>query len=186
LVGEFSAFARMPAPQLDTHDLLELVRHAVFLQAEAHPDIDFNLTEEIEVLEVICDGTQFGQVFNNLLLNASEAVRERLKKEEGLKERGCVSLSFFMKDDLLFVDVDDNGDGFPLQDRDLLLEPYMTNRVRGTGLGLAIVKKIVSDHGGTVSLGDSPLGGARVQLIFPATVVKRVLLKKQKETSNGR
>jgi two-component system nitrogen regulation sensor histidine kinase NtrY len=186
LVGEFSAFARMPAPQLDTHDLLELVRHAVFLQAEARPEIEFTLTSDMDVLDAICDATQFGQVFNNLLLNASEAVGERLKKGEGPEESGRVSLSFFMKDDLLFVDVDDNGDGFPLQDRDLLLEPYMTNRVRGTGLGLAIVKKIVSDHGGTVNLGDSPMGGARVQLIFPATLIKRVLSKKQKETSNGR
>jgi two-component system nitrogen regulation sensor histidine kinase NtrY len=48
-----------------------------------------------------------------------------------------------------------------------LTEPYVTTREEGTGLGLAIVKKIMEDHGGVLRLEDSPVGGARVCLIFP-------------------
>jgi two-component system, NtrC family, nitrogen regulation sensor histidine kinase NtrY len=54
------------------------------------------------------------------------------------------------------------------------MEPYMTNRVRGSGLGLAITGKIVSDHGGSVGLTDAPLGGARVQLVFPRSIVTKM------------
>ena len=51
---------------------------------------------------------------------------------------------------MIVVDVIDNGKGLPRENRQRLLEPYMTTREKGTGLGLAIVKKIVEDHGGTL------------------------------------
>ena len=50
----------------------------------------------------------------------------------------------------------DNGKGLPRENRQRLLEPYMTTREKGTGLGLAIVKKIVEDHGGRLELHDAP------------------------------
>ena len=71
------------------------------------------------------------------------------------------------------IDVIDNGKGLPRDNRQRLLEPYMTTREKGTGLGLAIVKKIVEDHGGQLELNDAPKDfhggrGAMVSLILPA------------------
>ena len=65
----------------------------------------------------------------------------------------------------------DNGRGFPAEDRERLLEPYMTTREKGTGLGLAIVRKIIEEHGGAIELGDPPDGarGARVRVLLPAS-----------------
>jgi two-component system, NtrC family, nitrogen regulation sensor histidine kinase NtrY len=70
------------------------------------------------------------------------------------------------------VEVLDNGKGLPKENRQRLLEPYMTTREKGTGLGLAIVKKIVEDHGGTLQLLDAPASfhggvGALVRMVFP-------------------
>ena len=42
----------------------------------------------------------------------------------------------------------------------------MTTRTKGTGLGLAIVNKVMEEHGGVLSLGDAPGGGAVVALVF--------------------
>ena len=64
------------------------------------------------------------------------------------------------------IEVEDNGRGLPTTDRHRLTEPYVTTRDQGTGLGLAIVKKIMEDHGGELSLDDSPAGGARIRLTF--------------------
>ena len=61
-----------------------------------------------------------------------------------------------MADGMIRVDVIDNGKGLPRENRQRLLEPYMTTREKGTGLGLAIVKKIVEDHGGRLELHDAP------------------------------
>ena len=53
------------------------------------------------------------------------------------------------------IDVTDNGPGLPKENRERLLEPYVTTREKGTGLGLAIVAKIFEDHGGRIELHDA-------------------------------
>jgi len=51
------------------------------------------------------------------------------------------------------IDVIDNGMGFPKENRQRLLEPYMTTRADGTGLGLPIVAKILADHAAASNYG---------------------------------
>jgi two-component system nitrogen regulation sensor histidine kinase NtrY len=48
------------------------------------------------------------------------------------------------------IAITDNGIGLP-QDRERIVEPYVTTREKGTGLGLAIVNKIVEEHGGEMT-----------------------------------
>jgi two-component system nitrogen regulation sensor histidine kinase NtrY len=69
------------------------------------------------------------------------------------------------------IDVSDTGKGFPADNRQRLLEPYMTTREGGTGLGLAIVAKIFEDHGGRIELLDRADGqrGATVHLWLPGS-----------------
>lgn len=69
--------------------------------------------------------------------------------------------------------VDDDGPGIAAADRDRVFERFVrldAARARdagGSGLGLAIVAELVAAHGGTVVIGDSPLGGARVEVRLP-------------------
>ena len=49
----------------------------------------------------------------------------------------------------------DNGIGLPKENRNRLLEPYVTTREKGTGLGLAIVGRILEEHGGRLELRDA-------------------------------
>ena len=65
------------------------------------------------------------------------------------------------------VAVGDNGPGVPEGARQHIFDPYVTHRESGTGLGLAIVRKIVIDHGGDVSVGTSPAGGALFTVELP-------------------
>ena len=55
----------------------------------------------------------------------------------------------------LSIDVIDNGIGLPKENRNRLLEPYVTTREKGTGLGLAIVGRILEEHGGRIELRDA-------------------------------
>jgi two-component system nitrogen regulation sensor histidine kinase NtrY len=65
------------------------------------------------------------------------------------------------------VSVSDNGKGWPKENRQRLLEPYITTREKGTGLGLAIVAKIIEQHGGKVDLVDAePDESGRVGACF--------------------
>ena len=69
--------------------------------------------------------------------------------------------------------VDDDGPGIPEDQRERLFEPFATleasrtKSASGFGLGLAIVRRIVHAHRGQASLGQSELGGARVELRWP-------------------
>lgn len=72
------------------------------------------------------------------------------------------------------VRVEDSGPGFPSSTTpDLLFEPFIKGdaSVDGAGLGLAIVKKAVELHNGTIDVGRSVLGGARVEVCFGGNAV---------------
>jgi two-component system, NtrC family, nitrogen regulation sensor histidine kinase NtrY len=107
------------------------------------------------------------QALTNVVKNASEAVERQI--EEGGVKAGAVVIDIYEDGDEVQVTVRDNGPGFPVEDRDRLLEPYVTTRKNGVGLGLAIVSRIVEDHGGRIWLGDNDLvaNGARVDIRMP-------------------
>jgi signal transduction histidine kinase len=69
--------------------------------------------------------------------------------------------------------VEDDGPGIAEADRQRIFERFVRldgARARdagGSGLGLAIVAEIVTAHGGTITVGTSPLGGARFEVVFP-------------------
>jgi signal transduction histidine kinase len=67
------------------------------------------------------------------------------------------------------VTVDDNGEGFPTLDPDVLCRPFWRGRTsaEGSGLGLALVRRVAERHAATLRFGTSPTGGARVELGFP-------------------
>jgi len=167
MVDEFSAFARMPAPRFSPQDLAELVRAQVFSQRVANPDIAIELKEPLPEASAMADGRMLAQALTNILKNAAEAVHARL--EAAPKPAGRIRVRMGLADDLITIEVEDNGVGLPEKDRDRLTEPYVTTREKGTGLGLAIVKRILEDHGGELVLADATRGrGARAILQLPA------------------
>jgi two-component system, NtrC family, nitrogen regulation sensor histidine kinase NtrY len=165
MVDEFSSFARMPAPQMKAADLADICRHAVFLQRTGYPDVTFECHLPDGKVEVVCDGRLIGQALTNLLKNAVEGVRGRDAADPA---PGRIALRLTVAADHIVVEVEDNGKGLPVENRERLTEPYVTTRAKGTGLGLAIVKKIMEDHGGDLFLEDASGGGARVGLVFPS------------------
>jgi len=173
MVDEFSAFARMPKPEMRLMDMREALREASFLIEVSRSDIRFQNDFGAEKLVGSFDSRLIGQAFGNVIKNASEAI-DGLPKEDRAKEGegGHILIRSYQADGQLVVDVIDNGKGLPGDDRQKLLEPYMTTREKGTGLGLAIVRKIVEDHGGHLELHDAPSDfhggrGAMIRMVFP-------------------
>lgn len=169
MVDEFSGFARMPKPVMEDRDLKEVVREAVFLQEVGNPNIRFKLELPDEPVVARIDHRLVTQALTNIVKNATESIEAagRLDSEPGL-----ITVKVAHGAGEPVIDVEDNGKGLPREDRERLLEPYMTTREKGTGLGLAIVRKIMEEHGGSIALLDAPsvaLGGrgALVRLSFP-------------------
>jgi signal transduction histidine kinase len=151
IVGEFSEFARLPRPKAADVDLFELAEHAARLHA-----VDSGPRVEVVGGPVVvrADRAQLTQVLVNLLQNALNAA----------SASGHVVIEVRRTKEGAEILVDDDGPGVPPESRDRIFEPYFTTRAQGTGLGLAIVHRIVGDHGGTIEVESSPLGGARFRV----------------------
>jgi two-component system sensor histidine kinase FlrB len=65
------------------------------------------------------------------------------------------------------VTIADHGPGIPEDLRHRVFEPYFTTKADGTGLGLSLVRQTVEAHGGTITVGETPGGGAAFTLVFP-------------------
>ena len=171
MVDEFSSFARMPKPVMEANDVGELVKEAVFLFQVSHPEIDFEVDLPDAPLITLCDRRLISQAVTNLVKNASEAIEAAAATADD-DYKGRISTRIDLTDGRYAIEVVDNGCGLPKENRNRLVEPYMTTRAKGTGLGLAIVQKITEQHGGTVQLRDAarPNGknaGACVRLDLP-------------------
>ncbi|MCP8893428.1 PAS domain-containing sensor histidine kinase [Shinella daejeonensis] len=172
MVDEFSAFARMPKPTKEKADLRGILKDAVFLREMGNTHITFYKDFGDEVLEGLFDARMLGQAFGNLIKNAVEAI-EAVPPEAQREEPRILARARKDVDARHFVvDIMDNGKGLPIQNRQRILEPYMTMREKGTGLGLAIVKKIIEDHGGQIELNDAPQDfddgrGAMIRVMLP-------------------
>jgi signal transduction histidine kinase len=119
-------------------------------------------TDDPDTLAVSGDRAQLQRVLANLLDNACRHGERR------------VDVTLRSVGDIVIIDVDDDGPGIAPADRQRVFERFARldegrDRDRGgAGLGLAVVDAIVRSHGGSVSIGDSPLGGARFVVEIPA------------------
>ena len=173
MVDEFSGFARMPAPAFKLIDLREPLREAAFLAEVSRSDVKVERQISDMPLRGNFDNRMLGQAFANVIKNAAESIEARLADDSSVPGHLLVRASQTGHE--ITVDVMDNGKGLPRENRQRLLEPYMTTREKGTGLGLAIVKKIVEDHHGTLLLRDAEENfhggrGALIRMTFPASV----------------
>ena len=160
MVDEFSRFARMPKPAIASEDVADTVRQVVFLMQVGHPEIEFETTLGEEPMTARFDRRLISQALTNIVKNATEAIGAVPADELG---KGRISITTKRVDGEILIDVVDNGIGLPKENRNRLLEPYVTTREKGTGLGLAIVERILEEHGGHIELNDSPAvaGGGR-------------------------
>jgi two-component system nitrogen regulation sensor histidine kinase NtrY len=164
IVDEFSSFARMPKPVFRPEQLDDIARHSLFLHEVAHPDIVFSFSSDVENLQIICDRRQMAQALTNIVKNAVEAVEARTTTEH--RHQGHIEMRIVAaEEDRIAIELIDNGVGLP-QERERIIEPYMTTRAKGTGLGLAIVQKIVEEHGGAMTFRDVEDGGTAVRILL--------------------
>ncbi len=107
---------------------------------------------------LLANGQQIVQVLTNLLRNAAQApdvshVRVRARKNQHE----------------LTLWVEDNGPGIPVANHQHVFDPFFTTKPvgQGSGLGLSMVHRIINDHGGTIGVFNSALGGAGFEITLP-------------------
>ena len=116
--------------------------------------ITFKLDVSPEI-ELPLERSRMERAFVNLIGNAVEA----------MPDGGEVRISAELDNGGVIVHVDDTGPGVAPEIRPKLFQPFVTAGKRnGLGLGLALTRQTVLDHGGDLSVGTAPCGGARFSL----------------------
>jgi two-component system sensor histidine kinase QseC len=143
--------------QVDLPALASEVLAEIAPAALAH-DIDLGL--EARATAVLRgDSAMLGILLRNLVDNAIKFTPAGGKVEVRVGRDGR----------RIVLSVDDSGPGIPPQERTRVFERFYRQigaLAPGSGLGLSIVKRIADLHHAAVRLGDSPLGGLRVEVIF--------------------
>ena len=142
-------------------DLVEVVERAVQWVGKATAN-QFEVSLALPpAVEVLGSPGQVQQVVMNLVQNAADATEG--SRERRLEVSGRVEVAEAV------VEFHDSGPGIPAENLDKLFDPFFTTKPvgRGTGLGLAISYGIVERHGGKLSAGNHPRGGAVFTLRLP-------------------
>jgi signal transduction histidine kinase len=107
------------------------------------------------------DPKKLQRVFDNLLVNACEAVS---------RNSGRIEVMLRETPQGLEIRIRDNGPGVPESIRDKLFMPFVSfGKERGTGLGLTVAQKIMQEHGGSIALESSAPGSTVFKLFLPLT-----------------
>lgn len=155
LAREFADFGRLPEGPQSEVDIVELLEElgrtgvpdgvAVRVTANGGPRTVFGHYEPLR------------RAFANLYRNAAEA----------MKGRGAIDVRVTGDGAGLAVTIADHGPGIPADLRQRIFEPYFTTKDDGTGLGLALVRVTLEAHRGTISVDETPGGGATFAIVFP-------------------
>ncbi len=158
---------------VDSGDELEILRRTVELEAlldscvEVHRPRARAAGVSLRLMapkahRIALDPPLTRRAVENMLVNALQAL-----SEEG--QQGAIEVSVLPGPRNITVHIDDSGPGVRPEDRVRLFEPGYSRRPGGTGLGLFLAAKVADAHGGTLEVGQSPLGGARFSLTLPRT-----------------
>jgi two-component system nitrogen regulation sensor histidine kinase NtrY len=162
IVGRFSDFSKMPAPQFVRVNLNEALRNAVRLYEPQFNEVGKpTITPELFLTEPLpdidADPDLLHRAFQNLVLNALDA----------MPAGGTLTLRTLEQDGQIRIEVADTGKGLTPEECSRLFTPYYTTKLQGTGLGLAIVQSVVSDHHGAISVTSDEGRGTTFRIDLP-------------------
>jgi signal transduction histidine kinase len=97
-------------------------------------------------LSIMCDSKQIETVFNNILINAVQAMENLGEIKVRIKEN----------ENDVGIEIEDSGPGIPEDKIEQIFDPLFTTKSTGTGLGLVSCKNIIEQHKGTISVKNNP------------------------------
>jgi two-component system nitrogen regulation sensor histidine kinase NtrY len=159
IATSFSSFAKMPIPINERLDIADSLRKVVRLFKADNVEINANIPRN--PIWVEGDANLLGRIFNNLILNAIQAMPEGRTPQ--------LEISMEKTHSKVRISVADNGAGIPDDIRDKVFIPKFSTKVEGSGIGLGIAKRGVEHAGGSIWFDTEPSEGTTFFLEFPLT-----------------
>jgi signal transduction histidine kinase len=159
-ITDFLNYSRPASVNLRPIDARETVEESLRIvegQA-AENDIKIAVVEHEDVPQIMGDPEFLRSVFNNLFINAVQAMGH---------EGGKLGVKILPDGDHVRFEITDTGGGISLENQRKIFEPYFSTKETGTGLGLAIVQKVVEMHNGTVEVESKEGEGTKFTVKLP-------------------
>jgi len=181
IISDLLDFARARAPQKKTVMVRELVEKS--LERCLFPEnmeIRVDIAGSLPDLEV--DPLQMGQVLENLITNAVQAmpeggplrvsarkVRRKRNEEQGTEEQNLGTQTSNLEPDTDFIEISvtDSGEGIPPENMKKLFQPLFTTKARGIGLGLTVCKNLTEANSGRIEVESESGKGTTITIILP-------------------
>lgn len=124
----------------------------------AENNIKIAIVEHEDVPQIMGDPEFLRSVFNNLFINAVQAMGQ---------EGGKLGVKILPDAEFVQFEITDTGNGISVENQQKIFEPYFSTKETGTGLGLAIVQKVVEMHNGTVDVESTEGDGTKFTVRLP-------------------
>ncbi len=159
IVKEFEQFAKRDDLMLELMDIVPIIRQSVEKTKKlpsAH-GVRFRFVPKVEVLRCWMDPVFIRKALDELLLNASEAV----------KEEGVVNIAVEQEEHYLRIDIADTGKGISSENISKIFDPFFSTKTQSLGLGLTYVHRIIEDHEGTIEVASESSKGTSFIIRIP-------------------
>ncbi|MCA9677298.1 MAG: PAS domain-containing protein [Myxococcales bacterium] len=172
LTRQLLTFAKGGEPMKKVVDLSSLVDHAARFSLRGS-NVDYQLRLPDDLWHVEADEGQLGQVFNNLVINANQAMPEggnilieganlTLSAEQA-KVIACEPGRYVR------ISVEDRGEGIDVDHLAKIFDPFFSTKTTGSGLGLTTCYSIVRRHGGQIDVRSELGRGSTFRVYLPAS-----------------
>jgi signal transduction histidine kinase len=171
IIGRFSDFSKMPKPELERIDAVDVIWRVALLHfpnlvrkgrrsvegPKSDEKIGCSVELSLDPMPLDADPELLHRALSNLVLNAMDA----------MPDGGVLTISARPKGETVELRVSDTGQGLTPEECERLFTPYYTTKQHGTGLGLAIVQSVIADHAGTITVESAAGGGAKFIITLP-------------------
>ncbi len=140
IISDLLDFASKREPTLKETNINFIIKNAI--SSVIIPEKIEVITKLEEIPLMLLDGEQIQRVFQNMILNAVQA----------MPEGGKLTIKTVKHENSVKIVIKDTGIGIPEENISKLFNPLFSTKVKGVGLGLTICMQIVEDHGGNITV----------------------------------
>ena len=170
LTTQLLTFSKGGKPVKKALDLRSVIENAVAF-ALSGSRITYEITVDKDLRTAVADEGQIGQVIQNIVLNADQAMPLGGMIRVSVRNMAAASIvpPADLQGDLVEIAIRDQGNGIPAEHLTRIFDPYFTTKEKGSGLGLATVYSIIKNHGGLIRVQSEIGKGTTFFIYLPAS-----------------
>lgn len=178
LTQQLLTFSRGGSPKRTTMQIKPLIeRNTRFVLSGSNITCHYDISDSLWLCDV--DENQLGQVIDNLVINAMQAMPEGGDIVISAKNIVADTSHVIVENNqgrFVWISIKDTGTGIPRDVIGNIFDPFFSTKKTGHGLGLATVHSIIQHHNGWIDVESEPGKGTTFNLFIPASIQKKPIV----------